>query len=253
MSTRGLALSTALVAALSLGAAEARASTVDPRLAQAEALAKKREIDAAADLYRGLVKDGVDGESVQYNLGTLALEQGRIGEAVLHLRSAHRLAPGDDDVAHNLEVALEARTDRLAGERAPDPVRVVGQRLSPRLARALFAVPLSLAGVLLALLGLVASVRVRRIARVALMISLTLTAVGAALYGARLSVEHTREAVILADQTAALKDPDDAAAVSFTAHAGLFGDVMEESGGFVRIRFENGLEAWIKLDTLGFV
>jgi tetratricopeptide (TPR) repeat protein len=242
--TMVLALATALVTA-----SVAHAAT-DARLAQAESLAKKREIDAAADLYRALLKDGVDGAGVRYNLGTLALEQGRVGEAVLELRIAHRLAPGDDDIKHNLTVALDARTDRLAGEATVDPIRVVGEHISPLTARLALAIPLALLGALLALLGFVD-------ARRALLRSLAIgcaviTLFGGVVYAARKSVESAKEAVIVVDATPALKDADDAAAVAFTAHAGLFGDVVDESAGFSRIRFENGLEAWIKNDALGF-
>jgi len=225
-------------------------SSTDARLAQAESLAKKREIDAAADLYRAMLKDGVDGASIRYNLGTLALDQGRVGEAVLELRIAHRLAPGDDDVKHNLTVALDARTDRLAGEATVDPVRVVGEHIPPLAARLAFALPLALLGALLAALGFVD-------ARRALLRSLAigcvvLASLGGLAYAARMSVESAKEAVIVVDATPALKDADDAAAVAFTAHAGLFGDVVDENAGFSRVRFENGLEAWIKNDALGF-
>jgi hypothetical protein len=236
-------------AMLALALVAALASSTDARLAQAESLAKKREIDAAADLYRAMLKDGVDGASVRYNLGTLALEQGRVGEAVLELRVAHRLAPGDDDVKHNLAVALDARTDRLAGEATVDPIHVVGEHTAPLIARLAFAIPLALLGALLAALGFVDARRA--LLRTLAIACAVLTVLGGAVYAARVSVESTKEAVIVVDATPALKDADDAAAVAFTAHAGLFGDVVDENAGFSRIRFENGLEAWIKNDALG--
>ena len=243
---------TALALAFVLAATSAHAAS-DARLSQAEALAKKRELDAAADLYSALVKEGVDGPGIRYNLGTLELERGHVGEAVLHLRAAARAAPLDDDVRHNLAVALEARTDRLAGEAPPDPVKALGARLPPRIARAALAIPLALLGLALAAVGLLVDDRRRALARTAALAWSALAVIGGALYACRLSVERTREAVVTADACPALKEPDEAAGVTFTAHAGLFGDIVDESGLFVRMRFENGLEAWIKADTVASV
>ncbi len=237
----------ALVVVVVAGAAQAAS---DARLSQAEGLAKKQETGAAADIYRGLVKDGVDGPGIRYNLGTLCLEQGDIGEAVLHLLTARRMAPGDGDVRHNLSVALDARVDRLAGEAPADPVRAVGARVPPLAARLALAVPLFLLGALLAALAFVD--RGRAAVRAACAAVFALAIVGGAVYLCRRSVEGTREAVVL-KEAPALREPDDAAAVSFTAHPGLYGDVVEDGGPFVRIRFENGLEAWMKSEDLGFV
>jgi hypothetical protein len=224
----------------------------DPRFGEAESLAKKKETAAAADVYRELLKDGVDSAGLRYNLGTLALDEGKVGEAVLHLRAAHRLAPGDADVSHNLSVALEARTDRLAGDPVVEPLHALGSTLSPVVARVAFAGPLALLGLLLAALGFVEG-RARRAVGLVAGATAALAVLGGGLFIARKSLEGTREAVVLVDETNALKSPEADAASSFVAHAGLSGDVMEESGDFVRVRFENGLEAWLASKDVGFI
>jgi tetratricopeptide (TPR) repeat protein len=238
-----------LAIGLMLPALPARA---DRRLAEAEALAQRNEPAAAADLYRALLKDGVDGAALRYNLGTLALEAGDVGEAVLHLRAARRLRPGDEDIRHNLEVALEARTDRLAGDPVAEPMIAMGGRLPPLAARLALALPLGLLAAALAALGFVVG-RARAALRIAIAL-LSVTAVaGAVLFGARLAFEGRREAVVIAAEAPALKDPAPDATRAFIAHAGLHGEVVDESGGYARVRFENGLEAWIAASDLGFI
>jgi hypothetical protein len=238
-----------------LSAASARADDASarsgPMLRQAESLAKKREIDAAADLYRKLLEGDIDGVGIRYNLGTLCLEQGDVACSVSQLLAARRRAPLDDDVRHNLDVAIEARVDRLAGSQATDPVRALGEKTPPLMARLAFALPLAFLGLLLGALGFVDG-SLRAALRTFALVIAGATALGVVVYACRLSVERTREVVVLRE-TPALKEPDADAAVSFTAHAGLSADVVGEDGALLRVRFENGLEAWMRQTDVAFV
>lgn len=245
-------LSAVLVGLFALAPDAAHAA--DARLGEAEALARRNEPAAAADLYRALLAEGTDGAALRYNLGTLALDEGKIGEAVLHLLAARRLAPGDGDIAHNFTVALDARTDRLGGDTVVSPIHALGAAVPPLAARLALAIPLGLVGIALALLGVLdgaARPRARRLVVVTAGVLGLLTVAGAVVRGARASVESTRVAVVLVDATPALKDPAADAAEAFVAHAGLFGDVVDEDGAFLRVRFENGLEAWLEGTAVG--
>lgn len=227
----------------------AAGANVDGRLQEAAALAARQETAAAADAYRALVAEGVDGRDVRYNLGTLSLELERTGDAVLHLRAARRFDPLDDDVRHNLMVALARRSDRLAGEDAASPLLSLGEALPPRLARWAVAAPLLLLG-----LAMVARGRWRQRKMTAAVAALALTALaGGALWLARRSFEGSREAVVLVDETVARKEPHEDAAAAFTAHAGLWGRVIDEQGAFVRVRLQNGLETWLARDAVGLL
>jgi hypothetical protein len=237
-----------LFVCLALALASGAAGGPDERLAQAEMLAKKRELDGAADLYRALLAEGRDGTDLRYNLGTLCLEVGDIGCAVVHLRAAARMDPRDDDVRHNLAVAFEARADRLAGAPVVDPLRVVGARVPPLVARWALALPLALLGFAFVLMAMLHS-PVRATASTAAMVAAVASIVGGGVYACRVIVEATEEAVVIVPETPALKEPDPGAAVAFTAHAGLHGEVVGRSldaSDLLRLRFDNGIEAWIK-------
>lgn len=250
--------------AIALLASTATLAKEDARLRQAEQLAKKKEREAAMDLYRAVLDDAAgdqagdprDGADVRYNLGTLCLESGDLGCAVLHLRAAARLNPRDDDVRHNLDVALEARTDRLAGSAVVDPVREIGARVSPLAARLALAIPLALLGLALVLVAF-APARAGPAARVFASIAAIACVAGGVVYAARRSVEGMREAVVMTPETPALKEADTSSTVSFTAHAGLHGDVMATentaNGELLRVRFENGLEAWLKRSDVAVI
>lgn len=220
---------------------------VDARLKEATALAARQEHAAAADAYRALLAAGVDGRDLRYNLGTLSLELEELGDAVLHLRAARRFDPLDDDVRHNLAVALSRRTDRLVGEGAA--TLTLGERLPPTTARLLFAVPLLLLGAALAARG----AWPRRSLGITVVVLSLLSAGGGALWLVRRAFEGTREAVVRVESTAAKKEPAESAATAFEAHAGLLGRVVDEEGSFVRVRLDNGLETWLARDALGLL
>ena len=240
---RALLVGLMLVASSGAGAVAAE----DGRLRRAELLAQKNEAQAAVDIYRALLSEGRDGKDLRYNLGSLCLQLADLGCAVLHLRVAARMDPRDDDVRHNLDVALEARSDRLAGSPVVDPLRVIGEQVPARLARLALAIPLAVLGLALLLLALAGPrQRLRSLARALGVVGACSAVGGASVYACRLLVERSAEAVVVVPQTPALKEPDAAAAVAFTAHAGLFGDVVGSVPGMLRLRFENGLEAWIK-------
>lgn len=222
------------------------------RLHEAERLAASREHGPAAAIYRDLLRDGHDDPYVHYNLGTLALLTGDAGTAVLELLAARRLAPLDDDVAHNWDLALRSRVDQIANT-APMGFARAGAALPPGATRVAFGV----AGVLLGgwlLLRELLPARLRS-ARTASIMTTTLlafvTLIGAGML-ARLSFEGV-QFVVIQQETSARQSAGDRANVRFVAHPGLLGTLIDEQGSSVRVRLENGLDVWFERADVGFV
>lgn len=252
---RALARSLLVVAwsAFALTSTAAFADDLAARLDEAETLATREKTDAAIDAYLALLSEAGGSADVHYNLGTLYLEAGDLGRGALHLRAALRRDPKHDDAKYNLEVAEAARTDQLVGVGPGLSVdERVGRSVSPGLARALALFPWVL---LMAVLGAWPwlEVRGRRLRVVLLFASLAGLLGGMFVLRARLGIERETQAVVLDKETEARKGPTDDAASAFTAHAGLAGVVKEEQGDFLRLRFENGLEAWIATRAVGIV
>ena len=64
---------------------------------------------SAAEVYEEILSRGVSSVKLYYNLANAYFKEERIGKAILYYKRALRLAPGNDDIRHNLSVA-EART-----------------------------------------------------------------------------------------------------------------------------------------------
>jgi hypothetical protein len=225
----------------------------DPRLLEAERLAAHGEVDSAVAAYSAvadelLASGAQTSADIHYNLGTLALGQGDDGTAVLHLLAAQRRAPFDDDIRHNVTIAMQRRADQVDDARGTSVLR--------RLPRGVVA---GCAGAVLALLGinlLILGVRGASTSQASpttptapttprrLVLPLSLVAVVAVSLWVAHAVADTAEIVVVMQDTMALPQPD-ASADGFEVHPGLTGDVVAEEKGFARVRLENGVDVWI--------
>jgi hypothetical protein len=235
-------------------APDARASSSAQQLAEAEGLALGDNAGAAVDAYDALLASGIDTPDLRYNLGTLQLQQGELGQAVLHLRAALRARPRDGDARFNLERALEARVDQVVGEaRARRPTAVVAGVVSADEAAVFLLVALALFFACLAARAWLSPGAARRALGYGVGI-FALVLLGASLVaGLRSLHDAESEAVVLAGDVPARAGPSADARETFTAHAGLYGVVVEQEAGYSRVRLDNGLDAWLPDDALAFL
>lgn len=226
-------------------------ASIQRELLEAENLAIRGEVDAAVAAYREMLRKGIDHPDIRYNLGTLRLQQEDLGRAVLHLRTALREDPGLEDARHNLDIALAARVDQITPESAASAVEFLrweawssSQVWSTCFGMAFFAA-------LFLAIGAWLPHRQMRVWGYRFCAVSSLAAIASGWTGYRLDELRLREeAVILTDELPARMGPAQDAAASFTAHAGLDGAVMARENGFVRLRLENGLDAWFPQDSL---
>ena len=67
----------------------------------------------AAQLYQQVVSAGYESPVLYYNLGNSYYRLGKIGFAILNYERAQKLAPGDEDIAHNLALANSRIVDKI--------------------------------------------------------------------------------------------------------------------------------------------
>ena len=201
------------------------------------------DVPGAEEAFRTLVDQGHDGPDVLYNLGTTALAQGHIGEAIHALEQARR-AGGGSDVEANLTIARARQLDQLVGAQSEEPfVERLSTATSPTLAGGLFVGLWALAFVLLA-----ARLILRRWGGWMLggaVSALVLSAPAGAVLAAHLySQEAVQEGVVLARTLPVHEVPEPRSKVSFELHPGVKLRMLDRSGDFVRVRLPNGLEGW---------
>ena len=219
---------------------------VDPRVVEAQQLAAHGEEAAAQAQLQAVLDDvedsGDDGSAALHrNIGTLSLRTGDLATAMRHLLSAQRRDPGDEDVAHNLRLARDARADRVEEASSSS----LGQRLPPGPVRIAAALTLALLGLLLLLRGILGP----RLPAVVVVAAVAAASISVGLWVARRVFERQTVLVILRDTRASEQRPDSklkADGAGFDVHPGLTGLSLSREGDNERLRLENGVEVWIR-------
>ncbi len=214
---------------------------------QANEAYAREDFAQASSGFSKLLEHGFGGADVLYNLGTSALAEGKLGEAVLYLERARR-AGGDPDIEANLAVARSRQLDRVVGAQADEQF----------LTRLASATRESLTSTLFLVFGWGAlalwawgrfSKKPRSFARAGAGVLVLLALGSGGLTAAHAWVANNLvESVVLAPLLKARELPRDGSKVAFEVHAGLKVRVLGEEGRFVRIRLPNGLEGWTEKD-----
>jgi tetratricopeptide (TPR) repeat protein len=211
---------------------------------------------AAAGMYEMVLQYGIRDPRVEYNLGNAYFRLGRLGEAILHFERAARLDPTDADIAGNLEFARSKRFDRVD---PPDEsalvswVRGVQNRIGPD---GQAVIVLVLVWVIAGLIGWGAA----RPGNWSAALGWTLSAVvvvtavaGASWYTTYQRIEGQQLAVILDHAVEILAGPGENNASLFTVHEGLTVEVRDDRGEWIHVSLPNGLNGWLRRDTVGLV
>ncbi len=209
----------------------------------------KEDYKAGIAGYERLLAAGYGGPDLEFNLGTAYLKQERLGWAVLHLERALRQDPGDPDARANLEAARRRRIDKLVGA----PEETGGEEpLSSRLVLFTTGDRWALAFCVLWLLG-TAALALRPLwknRRGTLAAVAALALVAALPAGAVTAVhayvnERAHDAIIVLPAVPVREGPQASLKPTFEVHEGLKVRVVDQEGGFCRIRLANGLQGWV--------
>ena len=89
------------------------ASAQDDLIAKGNQSYQSGNFPQAAELYQQVVDAGYESPVLYYNLGNSYYRIGKIGYAILNYERAQKLAPGDEDIAHNLALANSRIVDKI--------------------------------------------------------------------------------------------------------------------------------------------
>ena len=233
--------------------AEAAATPADDAAAMweaANAAYVNGESKRAADGYAAILEGGVHSAELYYNMGNAHFKSGRIGQAILCYRRALRLAPGNDDIRYNLEVAGENTKDSI--EAVPEFflttwMRAVRNTMSSTawtvLSLAALAAMLALAMVYLLASRLTA--RKTGFYGMAAMLVLFVAATSFAAAGRREAVERS-EAVVMSPSVSVKSSPDNSATDLFVLHEGTAVRVTGSLDEWCEIVIADGKKGWVR-------
>ena len=208
----------------------------------------------AAQSYQQLVDQGYASSTLYYNLGNAYMKQGELGRAIVNYRRAQLLAPRDEDIANNLEIAgtqvnNQADLDAAAGQNL---LNRAAQATQHRFSLDELAIAALLSWTVFVLTVIIyTSLRSRGKLREALQylliaISIVLVVSVFAL-GSRLYQDQTQiRAVIITDEVAVTSGPGTQYATEFTLSDGAEVNILESRGSWTRLALSDPeLQGWV--------
>ena len=242
---------------LFLFASLAFADEASVQFEQANQLYRNGDMKNAAIRYEQILSSGYENAALYFNLGNASFKTKNLSAAILNYERAHRLAPGDEDVAYNLRLANLRVIDKI------DPIPTIflvdwwrgfvnffsADRWSVNAVALLWLVVLSW-GILL----LIRSFVLRRILFLAGTLALGISIVSFIAMTQRLRVEATEQQAIIFAQSASVKSAPDAQSTDlFVIHEGLKVDLLDTVGDWKKIRLADGKVGWLKAEEMNVI
>lgn len=204
----------------------------------------------AIECYEAILAEGTYSAKLFYNLGNAYFKENRPGPAILNYRRALRLAPGNEDIRYNLQVAESRTKDRI--ESVPEFflsawVRALRNTLSGTawtvLSLAAFAAMLSL--VLLYLLSQRLVLRKAGFYGTLAALLIFVLSTCFAWSDRRASIDRDR-AVILSTAVSVKSSPDKEATDLFVLHEGTAVRITARLGDWWEVVIADGKKGWIE-------
>lgn len=217
---------------------------------QANELYQQKKYAEAAKIYENILKTDVQSVELQYNLANAYFKNNELGKAILHYERALLLAPNNEDVRYNLNLAEANRVDEI--EVLP-PFFLTAwwqnmQRLTSSTVWGILGLILlwaSAAGFIVWLMGKSRAQKKRGF--IGGLIALLLSAVPLSLAYSRAQMEQNSGSAVILTKLIELKSGPDAASTSLnTLHEGTKVELVDAVGEWHQVRLPNGEIGWLE-------
>ena len=206
-----------------------------------------KEYAVAIEAYERILTEGVESASLYFNLGNAYFKSGDLGHAVLYYMRAQRLAPGDDDIAHNLEFARGFTSVQMEGVRL-NPVQSFFESIVAPYRLSLLAWVSSAFFILLLMMMILRwGIGISGAAvRAGLLVALIFVIVSSGLTTFKYRTDYlSRRAVIVAEESPVQTGPSEQSDIELQGAPGLVVEILAESNDYYNVLFENKRRGWI--------
>lgn len=234
-------------------------ATAGDTMQNASQLYAAGQFNLAAQSYQQLVDQGYASSALYYNLGNAYMKQGELGRAIVNYQRAQQLAPRDEDIANNLELARTQVSNQLEID------TTAGETLISRMAQATrswlslneLAIAALFSWILFVLFVIIyTSLRpggkLREAVQyflVAISIVLVISVIG---LGSRVYQDATQtKAVVITEEIVVTSGPGKQYSTEFTLSNGTEINVLETRGSWSRLALPNSqLQGWVPAETI---
>lgn len=208
---------------------------------------KANEYAQAANQYEKLLAQGYKDATLYYNLGNCYYKLNNVGKAIVNYERAHRLAPDDEDISHNLKLANAHKVDKI--EAVPQLGIITGWQNFVGSQSIMGWGWYAIAGIWLAFLAFAAYLftAAKKITAALGVLFIILSIAFASLAFTRSSAANdSGEGVLTAANSYAKSAPDDNSTNIFEVHEGIKFTLLDKVSNWYKVRLADGKTGWIE-------
>ncbi len=215
--------------------------------ASANALYKNNQFEEAAVAYEKILMQGYRTPEVYYNLGNSYFKLHNTGKSVLNFERAHKLAPEDEDIAHNLKLAQLKAVDKLIPVPQLGIVTSWNNLLTSQSSKGwgIFALAFLWASLVLFVLYYFLLKSKWLFALCSLLFVFSVASVSLAFKQSQ-AEENSDTAILLVENVNVKSAPDANGTDLFTIHEGIKFQILDHVGNWNKIRLADGKVGWIE-------
>lgn len=238
-----------------LGAAVGTAQEWREEFEQGNKFYEEKDFESAIRMYKAVLDQGVESAEVHFNIGNAYFKAGDLGRAVVSYLRAARLDPADDDIKANLEFARQFSSVQMEGVRLNPIDAFMESLVGPFRLNLLAWISTALFLLSLMLIALrwgfsLFSGWIRPL----LVVSLVLMVFAAGLTTYKYRHDYlTRRAVLIAEESPVYTGPSENSDLELQGAPGLVVEILDESGSYYEVLFENKRRGWISKDLVAVV
>ncbi len=218
---------------------------------------KNSDFEKAIELYEKILKIGYESAEIYYNIGNAYFRLGKIPHSILYYERAKKLAPGDDEINFNLQIANLRIVDKIE----PIPKFFLIEWIETIRANfssstwAIFTIIFSwLIFISLAVFLLVISPKMRK-AFFAIAVFSFLMAIFTIFFSIQTNnLENNDDMAIIFSPSVTVKSSPDMNSITlFTLHEGTKLQIIDRLSDWVKIRIADGNIGWIPENSIEII
>ncbi len=211
----------------------------------------------AVAMYETALETGYESAELYYNLGNAYFKSNQIGKSILNYERAQKMAPRDEDILFNLDIARLYVVDKI---NLPPQFFIITLWKSIKdffVTKDLGLLTLAIYIVLIFLLITRIFVRnhfFKKVTGIAVFPALILFLISALILIQRINEDiNLKEAIVVAKRIDVTSSPSKDATEVFALHEGVKVKISERSGDFLKIELSDGKIGWINAGTVEII
>ena len=231
-----------------------QSSAINDSVSSANQLYNAGKFDDAIRKYQYVIGQGFESAELYYNLGNTYYKSGKPTFAILNYERAKKLAPNDDDIRYNLELARIQIVDNIVSLPEPGFLRWWKQLINARSMNFWGTFSLISFFSFLFLTGLFLLSRFYRVKQLAFWFSVTAFCLSMVTFSFG-SYQKTKlvnhNSAVITDRSVRVKSsPSETGTELFIVHEGITVQLTDQLGDWVNVNLPDGNKGWIKESSM---